>query len=55
MKMKKFGLIFIGYLKTGGREGGSSEPHEPTLDPPLHGFHTLKSLSTKTTTFRDST
>ena len=30
-------FIFIGYLKTGGggHEGGSSEPHEPKLDPPL--------------------
>ena len=27
--------IFIGYLKTWGREGGSNEPPEPILDPPL--------------------
>ena len=29
-------FIFIGYLKTGGgEEGGSLEPPEPSLDPPL--------------------
>ena len=30
-------FIFIGYLKTGvgGHGGGSSDPHEPILDPPL--------------------
>ena len=28
-------FIFIGYLKTGGGEGGSNEPPEPPLDPPL--------------------
>ena len=28
-------FIFIGYLKTGGGVVGSSEPPEPTLDPPL--------------------
>ena len=28
-------LFFMGYLKTGGREGGSSEPPAPpSLDPP---------------------
>ena len=27
--------IFISYLKTGGQEGGSSDPPEPHLDPPL--------------------
>ena len=30
-----FYLIFIGYLKTRGEEGCSSEPPEPPLDPPL--------------------
>ena len=29
-------FIFIGYLKMGDKEGGSSEPPEPPLDPPLH-------------------
>ena len=30
-------FFFIGYLKTGDREGGSStsEPPEPPLDPPV--------------------
>ena len=28
-------FIFIGYLKTGGGEGGSNEPLEPPLDTPL--------------------
>ena len=28
-------FIFIGYLKTGGGEGGSSDPPETPLDPPL--------------------
>ena len=47
MKMKQFPnyFIFMGYFKTGGggggREGGSSEPSEPTMDPPL-GFETTK-------------
>ena len=30
---------FIGYLKTGGREGEGSS--EPPLDPPLGGFYPL--------------
>ena len=34
-------FIFIGYLKTGGREGGSSEPLEPPLDLPLSFYHEL--------------
>ena len=29
-------FIFIGYLKTGGRGGGSSKAPEPPLDPPLN-------------------
>ena len=28
-------FIFIGYLKTGNGGGGSSEPRDPLLDPPL--------------------
>ena len=28
-------FMFIGYLKTGDTERGSSEPPEPPLDPPL--------------------
>ena len=28
----------MGYLKTGDGGGGSSEPSEPPLDPPLHGI-----------------
>ena len=29
-------FIFIGYLKTGEGDGGSSEPLESALDPPLN-------------------
>ena len=29
-------FIFIGYLKTGGREGGLNEPPEPPLNLPLN-------------------
>ena len=28
-------FVFTGYLKTGAVKGGSSEPNEPSLDPPL--------------------
>ena len=41
MKMKQFGLTdtklfhFHRIFKTGGREGGSSEPLQHPLDPPL--------------------
>ena len=29
----------MGYLKTGGGGGGSNEPLEPSLDPPLERTH----------------
>ena len=33
---------FIGYLKTGGGQGGSGEPHEAPLDPPIASEAILK-------------
>ena len=32
-------FIFMGYIKTGGGEGGSSQPPKPPLHPPLQRFN----------------
>ena len=57
--MKYFGLTetklfhFHRIFKNGGWGGGSSEPHEPPLDPPLYKEqgHTAKSVTLRQTSW----